>query len=89
MILPSCLDRGAAYWHTVLMKEVWQHNTVGDLHRRLRSVLRKHTTWTAADALALCPNDTAATINSCIQSMVRGKHVYRVSRGVYRMRGVV
>lgn len=72
------------------MLEVWQHNTIGAAHARLRRAVKSRLTWTARDAHELMGGGyTIAQVTNTIGNMVAGKHVVRVSRGVYRLRGSV
>jgi hypothetical protein len=73
------------------MIEVWQSSKgVGPAFRDLHRALRGKPTWKAADAhTALGDKYTMEQITSTIGNMTVGRHVIRVSRGLYRFRGVV
>lgn len=72
------------------MLEVWQHNTIGASHARLKRAVKSRLTWTAQDALELMGGEyTAGQVATTIANMIAGKHVIRVSRGLYRLRGAV
>ena len=73
------------------MIEVWQSSKgVGPAFRDLHRALRGKPTWTSADVrAALGAKYTMGQITSTIGNMTVGRHVIRVSRGVYRFRGVV
>lgn len=87
-ISPS-IDKRSDTRHKVFMKEVWEHNDVSALRRRLCCRLAGRLTWTSKDAADASPTASLPDINRCIQNMIVGRLVYRVSRGVYRFRGVV
>ena len=73
------------------MLEVWQtSNGVGSLFRELHRALRGKGVWTCGDAhAALGGRYTMDQLNKLISNMITGRHVIRLSRGVYRFRGIV
>ena len=73
------------------MLEVWQTSKgVGSPFRGLYRALRGKGVWTCGDAhAALGGRYTMDQLNTLIGNMITGRHVIRLSRGVYRFRGVV
>lgn len=73
------------------MLEVWQTSGgVGSLFRALHRALRGKGVWTCGDAhAALGGKYTMDQLNGQISNMIEDRHVVRISRGVYRFRGIV
>ena len=73
------------------MLEVWQTSGgVGSLFRELHRALRGRGVWTCGDAhAALGGKYTMDQLTKQIHNMITGRHVIRLSRGVYRFRGIV
>jgi len=72
------------------MLEVWQHNDVSDLHKVIRRSMHGRLTWSVNDVMThIGSRYTRTQVASVIASMITGKHVIRLARGVYRFRGVV
>ena len=73
------------------MKECWQNSPgVSSLFRELHRELRGKGVWTCGDAhAALNGKYTMDQIGGQISNMITGRHVIRLSRGVYRFRGIV
>ena len=73
------------------MLEVWQTSKgVGSLFRELHRALRGRGVWTCGDAhAALGGRYTMDQLTKQIGNMITGRHVIRLSRGVYRFRGIV
>ena len=77
---------------------VWQYEgsryrpgsgtTAGPVNQAIRRHGRTHTTWTCADIRAIAGSD-AKHIALVIDSMITHGFVKRVSRGLYRLTGVV
>ena len=63
---------------------------VGSLFRELHRALRGKGVWTCGDAhAALNGKYTMDRIGGQISNMIEDRHVIRLSRGVYRFRGIV
>lgn len=72
------------------MLEVWQYGGVGMIHKDLRRAMRGRLTWNTSDAfIALSGKYNRKQVDTTIHNMLAGKHAVRISRGVYRFRGVV
>ena len=73
-----------------MLKTFQYSKGVGLLFRELHRALRGKGVWTCGDAhSALNGKYTMDQLNNQIHNMIKDRHVIRISRGVYRFRGIV
>ena len=61
----------------------------GDFYQRMRIATKDLMTWSCADVKRLIPSAGPQQISWTVQSGLKRGQIRRVSRGVYRWRGVV
>jgi hypothetical protein len=72
------------------MQLIKSYKEVSRLHCVIRVAMAQRLTWRCRDVYEFCDGKySMSDINHCIGSMIQGRHVLRISRGLYRFRGIV